>query len=174
MRKWPTNVGDVRCQQLSQGRTLPTNQRDPPKLINCNELRGGDCRYSSAVRHGNWFEQRVFESGYQNGVGPALAPFIKDGLPFQTSPEQALFHSTQGRFRTEQTERFINPPDYVGPSAQMQKANDTHFKATMQSNPTSDFNMLNAAENPGKLLKHRTGTLTHMRALTRCITPPPD
>jgi len=38
-RLGPTNKADLECQRMSQGRNLPTNTRDPPSLINNNELR---------------------------------------------------------------------------------------------------------------------------------------
>jgi len=40
------------CERLSHGRNLPTNTRDPPSLINNNELRCGflNTKYVSSVR----------------------------------------------------------------------------------------------------------------------------
>ena len=60
-----TNTADIACQRLSQGRNLPTNTRNPAKLINNNELRAGfsNTKYTSGTRIGNWFEQRVIASG---------------------------------------------------------------------------------------------------------------
>jgi hypothetical protein len=42
---------------------------------------------------GNWFEQKVIESGCKEGAGPAIAPFEKEGLPFQKPGETTQFHN---------------------------------------------------------------------------------
>lgn len=136
-----TNAADIACQRLSQGRNLPTNTRDPPKLINNNELRAGfsNTKYTSGTRIGNWFEQRVIESGCKQGASPAIAPFETE-IPFQKPGEQSLFFNRQGRYVTEYTQKYILNPEYVGPAAESKQASASCIKASMESHPEMDSN----------------------------------
>jgi len=144
-----TNPADVQCQRLSQGRNLPTNTRDPPSLINNNELRAtySNTRFGSATRIGNWFEQNVIESGVGKGTSPAIAPFDGDG-PFQKPGEKHVFYNKQGKYSSEYTHRFVETGEYVGPSTEAKQDSLTCTKAAIQSNPQMDFNTLNASEGP--------------------------
>jgi uncharacterized protein YhfF len=144
-----TNPADVQCQRLSQGRSLPTNTRDPPSLINNNELRAtfSSTRFGSATRIGNWFEQNVMESGCKQGASPAIASFDRDG-PFQRPGEKTLFYNKQGKYSSEYTHRFVPNGEYVGPSREAKQSSLTCTKAAIQSNPQMDFNTLNASEGP--------------------------
>jgi hypothetical protein len=163
-----TNPADIACQRMSQGRNLPTNTRDPAKLINNNELRAGysNTRYTSATRIGNWFEQCVIESGCKEGACPAIAPFHKEGLPFQKPGEESLFFKKQGKYVTEYSQRYILNPEYVGPAAESKQSSASCMKAAKESNPEMDFNKLNASEgNAGetfeywKIIKNKTADL---------------
>jgi len=66
--------------------------------------------------NGNWFEQRVVESGCKEGASPAIAPFVKEGLPFQKPGEHTLFCNRQGRYVSEYTQNYVMNPEYVGPA----------------------------------------------------------